>query len=98
MRDWLDAQIGKEEWETKPMENGIGMMWLIFKDSFVQGYLWRKADSAAKEGIFILDEVLIASQRKDRWTVKHSKGSDLEKEEEELKENCKKEPEQKNGK
>ena len=26
VRDWLDAQIGKEEWETKPMENGIGMM------------------------------------------------------------------------
>ena len=26
VRDWLDAQIGNEEWESKPMENGIGMM------------------------------------------------------------------------
>ena len=83
VRDWLDAQIGKEEWESKPMENGIGMMWLIFKDAFVQRYLWRKADRAAKEGIFILDEVLTAAQRKERWTGKHSKGSGLVKEEKE---------------
>ena len=63
MKDWLDTKIGKEEWETKPMENGIGMMWLIFKDAFVHKYLWRKADGAAKEGILTLDEVLIAMQR-----------------------------------
>ena len=73
-------------------------MWLIFKDAFVLRYLWRKADRAAKEGIFILDEVLTAAHRKNRWTVKHSKVSDLEKEEEEHKEICKKEQEQKNGK
>ena len=32
------------------MEIGIGMMWLIFKDAFVQKYLSRKVDRAAKEG------------------------------------------------
>ena len=49
------------------------------------------ADRAAKECIFILDEVLTPAQRKDRWTVKNSKVSDLEKEEEDHQEHCKKE-------
>ena len=49
VRDWLDAQIGKEEWETKPMENGIGMMWLIFKDAFVQRYLGEKQTEPQKK-------------------------------------------------
>ena len=67
VREWLDAQIGKEEWETKPMENGIGMMWLIFTDPFVQKYLWRKSEKANKEGIFTLDEVLTPAQRQETW-------------------------------
>ena len=75
------------------MENSIGMMWLIFKDALGQKYLWRKADISAKEGIFTLDEVLAAAQRKERWalTVKHSKATQTEKGKH--KEKCNKEKE-----
>ena len=64
MRDWLNVQIGKEHWETKPIENGEGMIWLIFKDKYVKNYLWIKADRVSEEGIFTLDEVFTAAQRK----------------------------------
>ena len=77
VRDWFDDRIGKEEWQTKHMENKVGMMWLIFKDKYVQKYLWRKAERASEERIFTLDELLTAAQRKERWANKAGKEKQL---------------------